>query len=1316
MTALMILLSAAGFYAVRTGILREQVRRRIVAEAQRATGGTVEVGNFSFNWRTLTAQVDSFVVHGNEPAGSAPLLKIRRMAVQLRIISLFEKEIDILSAHLDSPQVSLLIAADGSTNIPGPKVQPKPGVTAAEALFELRIGEVAVANASFDVHAAGQPPKTFAADIAGKKLESRFAYRAKTPDYSGGFSIQALNVRYGAYATEPLSAAVSVTFEKNRLRVDSAKVSTARSSVDFTGELNGFAAPAITAKYRGKVSIEELDRTLHLNARVTGAVDLDGSLRYSGVAGYSTDGKLRANATLPLANISATGRYEVDSKAIQLTEVTAKLLGAEVVGKAVLKGLEEYRVSGRVSHLDVARIPNVKLPYGGIVDGPFTLNGRVKGTFAASAKVDITPGASGVPLNGTIDASYESAHRQITLAPSFVALPESRLDVRGTVGQRMQVSVESRNLNDFLPALALTGETQFPVVLKAGTAHFDGSVSGALDAPTVEGRVAATNFLYSGETVDALTGTVAAQPDSIELRGASLVYQKVRTTFQVSVGLANWKLDQRAPIRATANLRDANLTGLLALAGRRDIPVSGLLTVNGQLSGTPANPQATATFSLAKGTAWNEPFDRIGGKVESATSTSELLTAQVNAGSRQATVTARYQHGAETFSTGQLSFQIVGNRMALGQLAMLRKLQPGLDGTAVLNAAGNLSIGPTGTAIASLNANLDATRLTLRAAPLGDLKLTAHTEAGALKVHASSNFAHGDLAADGSWALTGNYPGGAKLTFSKLDPATARELFFPSKGQEPLALGGTIEGKAEIAGDLLKPEAMTADLEIPQIEVHPTATGALARELADITIRNTQPVRLHFANSAVRVESARFTGPNTDLSLVGSVNLKSEEPLSLNLNGNMDLKLIRSFNPDIDSSGNLLVRVTVNGPFDRPRLGGLADLRNGSISLAGFPNGLSNANGRIVFDQNRANIQSLTAQTGGGTLQLDGFAAFGGPSVSFRVTGSAKGVRVRYPEGVSSISDANLIWTGSTVRSLLSGDVTVHKISYNPQSDFGAVLSLTAGSPAPTQVAQTGLIGGTQFDVRVQTAPDVSLQTGLATGLRTEANLRLRGSLANPSLLGRVNVNSGTINFLGNKYLINEGTISFFNPVKIDPIVNVDLQTQTRGVDVTLSVSGPLTKLNVTYRSDPPLQFSDIVGLLATGKTPSDPTIAARQTDTEQTWQQIGASGLVGQAIANPVSGRLQRFFGVSKLKIDPLLPGLGGAGSSTGGSNPGARLSLEQQVAPNVTFDYVISTNSTNSQVVRIEWAFSKHWSAVILREENSAFGIDFQYKKRFK
>ena len=38
----------------------------------------------------------------------------------------------------------------------------------------------------------------------------------------------------------------------------------------------------------------------------------------------------------------------------------------------------------------------------------------------------------------------------------------------------------------------------------------------------------------------------------------------------------------------------------------------------------------------------------------------------------------------------------------------------------------------------------------------------------------------------------------------------------------------------------------------------------------------------------------------------------------------------------------------------------------------------------------------------------------------------------------------------------------------------------------------------------------------------------------------------------------------------------------------------------------------------------------------------MGASALLGSAIANPVAGRLQRFFGVSSLRIDPTFSGIG--------------------------------------------------------------------------
>jgi translocation and assembly module TamB len=246
------------------------------------------------------------------------------------------------------------------------------------------------------------------------------------------------------------------------------------------------------------------------------------------------------------------------------------------------------------------------------------------------------------------------------------------------------------------------------------------------------------------------------------------------------------------------------------------------------------------------------------------------------------------------------------------------------------------------------------------------------------------------------------------------------------------------------------------------------------------------------------------------------------------------------------------------------------------------------------------------------------------------------------------------------------------------------------------------------LDVQIETAPDVAFETSVAQSIEADANLRLRGTAANPAVLGRVNITQGELAFFGNKYTINQGSISFFNPAKIDPVLNVDLETKARGVDVSITVTGPINKLNASYRSDPPLQYSDIVSLLATGRTPNDPTLAIKDTGQSQTLQQMGASALISQAIANPVAGRLQRFFGVSKIKIDPQLTGITGS--------PEARLTIEQQVSPELLFTYITDVSSTSTQLIRVEWDFNRRWSAILTREENGYVGIDFAFKKRFK
>src|SRR5262249_50875207 len=156
-------------------------------------------------------------------------------------------------------------------------------------------------------------------------------------------------------------------------------------------------------------------------------------------------------------------------------------------------------------------------------------------------------------------------------------------------------------------------------------------------------------------------------------------------------------------------------------------------------------------------------------------------------------------------------------------------------------------------------------------------------------------------------------------------------------------------------------------------------------------------------------------------------------------------------------------------------------------------------------------------------------------------------------------------------------------------SDIGSMLTGVA-TPPSSPTSNTGLMGGMKFAVLIETVPDVQFRTSLTQNVQAEARLTLRGTPSRPGMLGRVNVTQGDVIFFGSKYTIYRGSVSFFNPTKVNPILNVALKTQAKGFWVSLSVSGPMDKQKLPSRSDPPLQFNEIVALLASGKVPtSDP-------------------------------------------------------------------------------------------------------------------------------
>jgi translocation and assembly module TamB len=411
---------------------------------------------------------------------------------------------------------------------------------------------------------------------------------------------------------------------------------------------------------------------------------------------------------------------------------------------------------------------------------------------------------------------------------------------------------------------------------------------------------------------------------------------------------------------------------------------------------------------------------------------------------------------------------------------------------------------------------------------------------------------------------------------------------------------------------------------------------------------------------------------------------------------------------NIYSSGNVIADVDLRGTFAQPLANGTIELQNASVNMLESPNGISNANGTIVLNGTTARIRELTAESGGGKITLSGFAALTGTTVRYALRANGTKVRTRF-SGASVTSDLSIALNGTLQHSLLNGTVTITRVALAASSDAGSIIASTA-TPPETPSAPSGPLEGMRLDIHVITSSGLSVQTSMARNLSANADLTIRGTVLNPGVLGQVVITQGNLVFFGNEYTVSRGVINFYDPTKVEPVLDISLQTSVQGVNVTLGVNGPIDNMKLNYRSDPPLRFDEIVALLAAGKTPtSDPTIAAQQPrPPSQSIAQMGESAIVSQAVAAPISSRLQRVFGVNQIKIDPTF--------TSGSTLPQARVTLQQQISPTILFTYTTDVTDTTAQIIRVEWAFTPRFSAVATRNEFGILSLDFFWKKQMK
>lgn len=1321
LAGLAVVLALVAVLVVRSDWFRGKVRERMIAELEDATGGRVEAGALNLEWRTLTAEVPNLVIHGTEASTEAPLFRADSIRVGLRIVSLWKREIDIDSLLVNRPQVNLIVYPDGRTNMPQPRAARRAKKSTVQTVLDLAVRRFQLSDGTIRVASRRAP-----LNVLGENLRVRISYEGGPPRYRGELSFRKLNVSPGNRPVMPFDVDASLLLAADRLEIASARFAMKDSSLDVKGALHNFAAPRTELEYAARVHLKDVGPDLAVEPIANrGTVTVAGRAVITGVSDVLATGKVQGRGLefqergIRIRNIGLTAMVRITPERIELTGLGVSALGGRYSGHAEMTGWRRFQVEGEVQGYSVQELTSGiegvgQVVWNGSVSGPAGVTGELREgklrDVIARGQMTLSPTEGENPVDGFIDLTYNQSTASIDLGQSSVATRYSRAQLAGTLGQRLDVNLQSTDLNDLRPAIALIAKGAPPALpvklLSNGTARFQGTVTGPLEDPTVQGRGSISRFVFEGHTIDRAEASVLVRSSGVSVKNASVAKDQMRAAGALEVGFQEWEPDPSQPVSGAVTLRAASLPALLAEFGETLPVTGGPVTADVKLAGTIGAPWASGNAQVSKLVAWGQPLDLVRGQVRYTDALVEVTSGQVRAGPNRLDVSGSFEHPKGNSKEGRLRIQVASGGIQLAQLQTVAERLPGLGGRLETKMSGELTVGPSGLRPGVFDGWVAVRDLSREGDRLGWLMLTASGKDKTLATRLEGELAGSKVTGESQWALDGSDVRGhvecTALKFSQLLPhlgtAAGRGLPFE----------GFVTAKANFSGPSLDPNTWKAVVELPAFEVRPAAGAIEISNPKEIVLRNEGPIAVELDARGARVRQAVLRGKNTDLTITGSVGFGAKNPWDLRARGQTSLVLLQDLDDRFSADGAVALDVSVRGTSARPDVYGRIELKNASVNFAGLPNGIENANGLIFLFRDRAMIDNLTAGSGGGQVSFSGFIGFADVT-SFHLQAKATDVRVRYPEGVSSSINSNLSFTGTTDHSLLSGDIVVTRMGFNPRSDLGSILARTA-QPVRTPGRATRFERGMHLDVHIVTSAQARLETQLTRDIQADADLRLRGDPIRPIVLGRVLINQGEVLFYGNKYTIGSGQILFVNTSRIEPIVNLDLETTARGVEVTLHISGPVEKMNVSYRSDPPLSFPDIVGLLTTGSEPASTRgLGGQQSQFSQSWGQAGPGALLSQAIANPIAGRLQRFFGVSRLKIDPQITGV-----TT--SNAAARVTVEQQVSSNLSFTYITDLSRAQAQTIRVEWDLNRDWSAVALREENGLFGIDFLYKKQFK
>ena len=805
----------------------------------------------------------------------------------------------------------------------------------------------------------------------------------------------------------------------------------------------------------------------------------------------------------------------------------------------------------------------------------------------------------------------------------------------------------------------------------AGRGRARGRLTERLPHLTFEGVLEAPELRFDRLRVDdveargVLSRGALHFEDFLGHRGDGAVAGSGSLSFEGPMGSRDFDLDLRF-----AEWPAGDLTTLLDWAVGTEGHITGDLVVrrmSGELDGV-------AEIAVSRPVFLGASFDRAEARASFAGKKVELDQASIYRGDARlvGALTLDIETGAVQGELATRDFPLDGSRML------------GLELTGLLDARAALA-GHVEAPVVDLTA--EGRALSFDGIDLGD----ATIEATIVNEDLELDVRLGDaLVLEARGRLRGDAPVSGTLRFVDLDagPWFARVSESFSETMRVLTTGS-----ARFTAELRREGSLGVDATLTRVVVQSDS----------VRLESLAPVEARYQDSILRIASLTLAEGSSRVALGGAVNFLAGS-LDLRLEGVTELDIVETFYPSLAATGSVDLSARVTGSWEEPSLTGRADLDGASLRLEGFPQALAGLRGRLVFDNRTIRVPELNGVFGSGPVSFSGAVSLEGSSagaIDLTVTGT--GMRLRYPEGLVAMLDADLALLGSRDEQVLSGRVTLTDAVWTREYDLASgILTDSEGFGLfDGDLAEDELFENLRFDVTVLAPESLRLRNSLAE-IDASAELELRGSLAQPVLLGTTEAHRGEVYFLGQRYDITAGKIDFVDPTKVQPFIELTAETRVRSYRVELRLTGTSDRFYPELSSDPPLRTVDILRLLS-GASERDILIGTE----EEELAGVGVASLLTERLSQELGRRAERLFGLDRFSIDPFLVGQI--------ANPTARVSLGKQITRDLSINYSTNLNATTEAIILIEYTPEGNMSWILSRDEEGDVGIDVKFRKSF-